>query len=157
MFSKKSDSGSKPTSSAHDEQPRSYEPTISESGREVAVIGRSIIIKGEVSGQEDLIVEGTIEGRIQLDNQHVTIGPSGQVQAEVKARMVTIEGEVTGNIQAGERVIITQKGSLSGDIQADRLSVEDGAFLKGTVSLNPREKEKTLSLTRPVPPSPRLS
>lgn len=150
MFNRKGESGAKPSEGADRFGPEVSQPVKRSGNGERAVIGKSIIIKGEVSGQEDLVVEGTIEGQIVLDNQHVTIGASGRVQAEVKARLVTIEGEVVGNIQARERVIITAKGSLTGDIQAARLKVEDGAYLKGTVSLTPREKEKTIPLTRPV-------
>jgi cytoskeletal protein CcmA (bactofilin family) len=150
MFSRKGDAGGlKPPSLEESDPAKAFGPVVTESSREKAVIGRSIIIKGEVTGQEDLVVEGTIEGRIHLDNQHVTVGPSGRVSAEVKARLVTIEGEVLGNIQAREKVIITAKGSLTGDIQAARLKVEDGAYLKGTVSLSPREKDKAIPITRP--------
>lgn len=124
----------------------------------VAVIGRSIQIKGEVSGEEDILVEGSVEGRILLPNHHLTIGPSGRLQAEASAKVITIEGEVAGNVMAAERVILTKRGSLTGDIKATRLSVEDGAFLKGTVELAPREKEKPVSLAkatdRPSPAAP---
>lgn len=120
-----------------------------------AVIGRSIQIKGEVSGEEDILVEGTVEGRIILQSHHLTVGPSGRLQAEVSAKVITIEGEVAGNVMATEKVILTKRGSLTGDIKATRLSVEDGAFLKGTVELAPREKEKPVSLARAVgQPSP---
>ena len=150
MFNRKGESEAKPSDGIDRSGPEVTRPSVRPGDGEKAVIGKSIIIKGEVSGQEDLVVEGTIEGQIVLDNQHVTIGASGRVQAEVKARLVTIEGEVVGNIQARERVIITAKGSLTGDIQAARLKVEDGAYLKGTVSLTPREKEKTIRLPRPA-------
>ncbi len=149
MFNRKGESGAKPSGDRTRPEPEVISSSVAIGSGERAVIGKSIIIKGEVTGQEDLVVEGTIEGQIILDNQHVTIGASGRVLAEVKARLVTIEGEVVGNIQARERVIITAKGSLTGDIQAARLKVEDGAYLKGTVSLTPREKEKTIPLPRP--------
>ena len=150
MFNRKGDSGSRPSEDSARSRPEVFPSSASAGSGEKAVIGKSIVIKGEVSGQEDLVVEGTIEGQIILENQHVTIGSSGRVLAEVKARLVTIEGEVVGNIQAREKVIITAKGSLTGDIQAARLKIEDGAYLKGTVSLTPREKEKTIPLTRPA-------
>lgn len=151
MFNKKADTIDKKIATR--EPLKSGGPAVGKSGKstEMAVVGRSIIIKGEVTGQEDILVEGTIEGKIDLENQHVIIGPSGTVQAEVKARLVTIEGQVTGNIEAGERVVITEQGSLTGDIQADRLSVEDGAYLKGTVTLSPRKTEKPLSLAANKP------
>jgi len=147
MF-KKSDDSTKPMAEPEPMISRPPAPRVSPPSN-AAVIGRSIIIKGEVTGQEDLIIEGIIEGRVDLKDQHVTIGPSGRVQAEVAARQVTIEGEVAGNIIASEKVVLTKNGSLIGDIQAARLSVEDGAYLKGTVSLAPREKEKPISLAKP--------
>ena len=132
--------------------PAAAEPVVSEGE---AIIGRSIQIKGEVSGEEDILVEGMVEGRIILPNHHLTIGPSGRLQAEVSAKVITIEGEVAGNVMAAEKVILTKRGSLTGDIKATRLSVEDGAFLKGTVELAPREKEKPVSLAKAADqPSP---
>jgi cytoskeletal protein CcmA (bactofilin family) len=157
MFSRKGGPEAKPSEDNGRRRPEVFPSSVGVGDGEKAVIGKSIIIKGEVTGQEDLVVEGTIEGQIILENQHVTIGSSGRVLAEVKARLVTIEGEVVGNIQARERVIITAKGSLTGDIQAARLKVEDGAYLKGTVSLTPREKEKTITLPRPDQRGPKPS
>jgi len=153
MFNRKAQEDLRPEAGEDHREPK---PTLSPTqgpSRDKAVIGRSISIKGEVSGQEDLVVEGSIEGQILLENQHVTIGPSGRVQAEVKATEVTIEGRMVGNVQARERVVITAKGSLIGDIQAARLQVEDGAHLKGTVTLAPREKDKAIPLNRPGPAS----
>jgi len=147
MFKK--DENKSPESREGGRPPARVEPPAPPEGnRGVAVIGRSIIVKGEVTGQENLIVEGTIEGRIHLQDHHVIIAPTGQVQAEVEAKMVTIEGQVTGNVHAAEKVILTKEGSLTGDIQAARLKVEDGAYLKGTVSLSPREKEKAIPLAK---------
>lgn len=123
-------------------------PPSAPSGRTAAVIGRSIVVKGEVSGQEDLQVEGRVEGRIVLPEQQVVVGPTGRVEAEVEAKVIIVEGTVVGNVKAAEKVIITQEGSLTGDIEAARLSVEDGAYLKGTVELTPREKPKTVTLNR---------
>ena len=119
-----------------------------------AVIGRSVQIKGEVSGEEDILVEGSVEGRIVLQNHHLTIGPSGRLQAEVDAKVITIEGEVAGDVMAAEKVILTKQGSLTGDIKATRLSVEDGPFLKGTVELAPQKKEKPVSLAKATEQSP---
>jgi cytoskeletal protein CcmA (bactofilin family) len=153
MFNRKAQDDLRPEAGEDRREPKpALSPTPAQvPSRDKAVIGRSITIKGEVSGQEDLVVEGSIEGQILLENQHVTIGSSGRVQAEVKATEVTIEGRMVGNIQARERVVITAKGSLIGDIQAARLRVEDGAHLKGTVTLAPKEKEKTIPLNRPGP------
>lgn len=151
MFNRKTQDDLRPETGDDRREPK---PTLSPPpgpGRDKAVIGRSITIKGEVTGQEDLVVEGSIEGQILLENQHVTIGSSGRVQAEVKATEVTIEGRMVGNVQARERVVITAEGSLIGDIQAARLQVEDGAHLKGTVTLASKEKDKPIPLNRPGP------
>lgn len=107
-----------------------------------AVIGRSIVVTGEISGQEDLLIEGRVEGRVNLPKQHVIIGPSCDVQAEIQAEVVTIEGNIIGNIVASDKVVLTREGSLTGDIKAARLSVEEGAYLKGTVELAPRQQAK---------------
>lgn len=127
---------------------RGAEPRVGREEARRAIIGKSILITGEVSGEEDLVVEGRVEGRIGLDEQQVTVGPSGRVKAEIQARSVTIEGRVEGNIIARERVVITARGSLVGDITAARLQIEDGAYLKGTVALTPPEREKTIPLSR---------
>lgn len=113
------------------------ERTRGQQGGSVANIGKSIAIKGDVSGQEDLVIEGRVEGRISLDSHHLTIGPNGEIHAEITAKQVTIIGRVVGNVTATERVEICDTGRLQGDLTAPRLLVHEGAVLNGTVGMKP--------------------
>jgi len=101
----------------------------------MANIGKSISIKGDVVGDEDTVIEGRVEGRIELKNHHLTVGPNGDVAGEIGAKQVTIVGRVTGNITAAERVEICDSGRLDGDIVSPRLLVQEGAQLNGNVSM----------------------
>ncbi|HEX3103462.1 MAG TPA: polymer-forming cytoskeletal protein [Terriglobales bacterium] len=107
---------------------------------EQATIGRSLVIKGEISGSESLYVDGRIEGTISFKEHRVTVGRNGVVAANISAREVVIMGKVTGNIECSDRVDIRSEGSLTGDIISRRISVEDGAMLRGSVQLAPAEK-----------------
>ena len=102
---------------------------------EQATIGRSLVIKGEISGAESLFVDGKIEGTINLADNRVTVGRNGIVAANITAREVVIMGKVTGNIQCSDRLDIRAEGSLAGDVTTMRISVEDGAVLKGSVQV----------------------
>jgi cytoskeletal protein CcmA (bactofilin family) len=108
---------------------------------EQATIGRSLVIKGDVSGAESLYIDGRIEGSIQVADHRVTIGRNGVVQANIIAREVVIMGKVQGNVQCTERVDIRSEGSLTGDVITQRVSVEDGAILKGSVEVRVAEKK----------------
>jgi cytoskeletal protein CcmA (bactofilin family) len=100
-----------------------------------ATIGKSLVIKGEVSGSESLYVDGKIEGAINLPGNRVTIGRNGQVAANIMAREIVVLGKVRGNCQASDRVDIRSEGSLTGDVIAARISIEDGAFFKGGIDI----------------------
>ena len=102
---------------------------------EQATIGRSLVIKGEVSGAESLYIDGRIEGSISLADNRVTVGRNGSVAANISAREVVIMGKVTGNIQCTDRLDIRSEGALTGDVITQRISVEDGAVLKGSVQV----------------------
>jgi cytoskeletal protein CcmA (bactofilin family) len=106
-----------------------------------ATIGRSVVIKGEVSGGEPLYVDGRIEGTINIPESRVTIGRNGSVAANINAREVVIMGKVTGNIQCSDRLDIRGEGSLVGDVNTQRISVEDGAVLKGSVQVRAAENK----------------
>jgi cytoskeletal protein CcmA (bactofilin family) len=103
----------------------------------MANIGKSITIKGEVTGDEDLVVEGRVEGRFDLKNHHLTIGTNGDVKAEVAAKAVTVIGRVTGNITATERIEIRETGRVDGDLVAPRLLVQEGAQVNGAITMKP--------------------
>jgi cytoskeletal protein CcmA (bactofilin family) len=109
---------------------------------EQATIGRSLVIKGEVSGAEALFVDGKIEGIINLTDNRVTIGRNGTVAANITAREVVIMGKVTGNIECSDRLDIRSEGTLTGDVVTQRISVEDGAVLKGSVQVRAAEGKK---------------
>lgn len=102
---------------------------------EQATIGRSLVIKGEISGAEALYVDGRIEGKISLPNNRVTIGRNGIVQANIVAAEVVVMGKVNGNIECSDRIDIRSEGSVTGDVSTIRISVEDGAILKGGVEV----------------------
>lgn len=114
---------------------------------QTAIIGRSIQIKGELTGNEDLTIDGTVEGKIELKENSLTIGPNGKIKADINAKAVTITGEVHGNVTAEEKVEIRETGKLRGDIVAPRLVIAEGAFFKGSV-----EMEKKSSLAKDKQP-----
>jgi cytoskeletal protein CcmA (bactofilin family) len=98
-------------------------------------LGKSVIIKGELSGSEDLTLYGQMEGRITLPAHTLTIGPAADITAEISAKAVVIRGKVTGNVTAGEKVDIEATGSVTGDIASPRLAIADGGFLRGRVEM----------------------
>lgn len=100
-----------------------------------ATIGKSLVIKGELSGSESLYIDGKVEGAITLPGNRVTVGRNGQVAANIVAREVVVLGKVRGNVQASDRVDIRSEGSLTGDVVAARISIEDGAFFKGGIDI----------------------
>lgn len=108
-------------------------------GSEVANIGKSVVVKGELSGSEDLLVDGQVEGSIALRGHTLTVGPNGRVQANIEARNVILYGRVDGDIQASDRVELRKSASLSGNISTARISIEDGAFFKGGIDIQKPE------------------
>jgi len=106
---------------------------------EQATIGRSLVIKGEISGSESLYIDGRIEGSINFADHRITIGRNGSVAANIVAREVVIMGSVKGNIQCADRLDIRNEGTLTGDVVTQRISVEDGAVLKGSVQVRTAE------------------
>lgn len=105
--------------------------------RNAAMLGPSIIIKGEVTGDEDILIEGRVEGVINLNGNQVSIGKSGDVSADIRARVIKIDGAVTGDICAAEKVVISKSGNVSGNIVAPRVMLEDGAIFKGSIDMDP--------------------
>jgi cytoskeletal protein CcmA (bactofilin family) len=103
--------------------------------QEQASIGKSLVIKGEVSGSEALYIDGRVEGTISLAGNRVTVGPNGVVNANITAREIVVIGKLRGNLVASDRVDIRNEGSLTGDVIAQRISIEDGAFFKGGIDI----------------------
>jgi cytoskeletal protein CcmA (bactofilin family) len=98
-------------------------------------IGKSVVIKGELNGSEDLTIEGQVEGKIELRQNVLTIGPNGRIKAQVFAKSVIILGEVTGNVTASEKVDIRDNGSVDGDIAAPRVAIAEGAHFRGSIDM----------------------
>jgi len=109
---------------------------------EQATIGKSLVIKGEVTGSEALYIDGRVEGSINLPGNRVTVGRNGVVSANINAREVVVIGKVKGNMTASDRVDIRNEGSLTGDVIAARISIEDGAYFKGGIDIQ-RPNQKT--------------
>jgi cytoskeletal protein CcmA (bactofilin family) len=103
--------------------------------QEQATIGKSLVIKGEVTGSESLYIDGRVEGSINLAGNRVTVGRNGVVSANITAREIVVLGKVRGNLTASDRVDIRNEGSLTGDVVAQRISIEDGAFFKGGIDI----------------------
>ena len=118
---------------------------------EQATIGRTVVIKGEVTGSESLYIDGKIEGTLSFKDHRVTVGRNGVVAANISAREVVIMGKVTGNIECSDRVDIRSEGSLTGDVVSQRISVEDGALLRGSVQLTPSEQKHDKSSSQESP------
>ena len=134
-----------PTTPSFDAGPRQAPaPSMqSPSTGEQATIGKSLVIKGEVSGSESLYIDGKVEGSISLPGNRVTVGRNGQVAASISAREIVVLGKVRGNLTASDRVDIRSDGSLTGDVVAARISIEDGAFFKGGIDIKkPGSNEK---------------
>ncbi|MDQ3169635.1 MAG: polymer-forming cytoskeletal protein [Acidobacteriota bacterium] len=98
-------------------------------------IGKSVVIKGELSGSEDLTIEGQVDGQIELRQNVLTIGPNGRIKAEIFAKAVVVQGEVIGNITATEKVDIRDAGSVDGDLAAPRIAIADGAHFRGSIDM----------------------
>ena len=124
-----------------------------------AVIGKNLIIKGEISGTEPLLIEGTVEGTVNVGGCYVGIGPSGKVKATVNAAEVVVRGAVNGNLQVSERLEIRSGGSVNGDIVTRRLSIEEGAYFHGTIDMqkpdHKNEKKTHVNDAEPAKELPR--
>ena len=103
--------------------------------RDIVNIGKSVVIKGELNGSEDLTIEGHVEGTIQLREHVLTIGPNGRIKAQVFAKSVIVLGEVTGNVTASDKVDIRDNGSVDGDIVSPRVAIAEGAHFRGSVDM----------------------
>jgi cytoskeletal protein CcmA (bactofilin family) len=111
------------------------ESTLSPSSSVQAVIGRSIILKGELSANEDLLIEGQFEGTVNLQDHCLTVGTNGKIKAEINARQVVILGSVNGNVSAREKIEVRRSGNVIGDLTAASISIEEGAYFKGSIDI----------------------
>lgn len=123
------------TTSMASEPAAAPRPMTSTTTADQATIGKSLVIKGEVTGSESLYIDGRVEGSINLSGNRVTVGRNGVVAANINAREIVVLGKVRGNLTASDRVDIRSDGSLTGDVIAARISIEDGAFFKGGIDI----------------------
>jgi len=103
--------------------------------KDIVNIGKSVVIKGELNGSEDLTIEGHVEGTIQLRDHVLTIGPNGRIKAQVFAKSVIVLGEVNGNVTASDKVDIRDNGSVEGDLISPRIAIAEGAHFKGSIDM----------------------
>jgi cytoskeletal protein CcmA (bactofilin family) len=143
-----------PVMSATASEPPAMPRPVATTTSDQATIGKSLVIKGEVTGSESLYIDGRVEGSINLSGNRVTIGRNGVVAANINAREIVVLGKVRGNLTASDRVDIRSDGSLTGDVVAARISIEDGAFFKGGIDIRkaggkadakPEEMSKSVS------------
>jgi len=126
----------------------------SQNERGVVNIGKSVVIKGELNGSEDLTIEGHVEGKIELREHVLTIGPNGKIKAELFAKAVVVLGEVKGNITATEKVDIRENGAVDGDITAPRVAIAEGAHFRGSVDMANKGKPAGQSQSQAKPVGP---
>jgi cytoskeletal protein CcmA (bactofilin family) len=134
-------------------QPSAMTTTSVPAGRKTAVIGPGIMINGDISGTESLLVEGKVKGRIQLASHDVTVGQSGEVHADVTAKTIRVAGKVEGDLIGEEKVIISSTGNVRGNIVAPRMLLEDGAIFKGSIDMDPGDTRAAQG----VPPAARVA
>lgn len=127
-----------------------FQPTPLSTREEITRIGKCAVIRGELSAEEDLIIEGQVEGKIVLKDHRLVVGKHGVIQGEIRVRNITVNGKVVGNIYAGELTEITATGSVEGDIESSRISVIDGAYFRGSVDLCGDAAKEVLSYPEPA-------
>src|SRR5437667_10807493 len=120
--------------------------------KDIVNIGKSVVIKGELNGSEDLTIEGHVEGTIQLRDHVLTIGPNGRIKAQVFAKAVIVVGEVTGNVTASDKVDIRDNGSVGGDIVSPRVAIVEGAHFRGSVDLQRKGQPGSPPGVKPAQP-----
>jgi len=122
--------------------------------KDIVNIGKSVVIKGELNGSEDLTIEGHVEGTIQLRDHVLTIGPNGKIKAQVFAKAVIVLGEVTGNVTASDKVDIRDNGSVDGDIVSPRVAIAEGAHFRGSVDMQRKGAATSPSASKAAAPQP---
>ena len=106
----------------------------------MSIIGPKISIKGNLTGEEDLLIEGSLDGIIEMRRHNVTIGKKGQIKADIYGKIIVVEGTVEGNLYGEEQLIVRQSGTVRGNIVSPRVALEDGSNFKGNIDMSPKEK-----------------
>lgn len=146
------DSGTQVPQPSEGRPPRNR-PTPERSSSQGATIGPSITVRGEVSGNEDLLIQGRVEGSVELKEHSVTVGKEGRVKANIEGRIVTVDGEVEGDLHAQDQAILRSTAKVQGDITAPRVVLEDGATFRGLVDMGARPKEEKKPVSASLSPS----
>ena len=121
-----------------------------EVSNEKTIIGKDISIEGDICGREHLVIDGSVKGNIEMQTHNFTLGPNGRVEGEIHARNIRISGQMLGNIQTPGKIEITKEADFRGNIRAKTISVENGAFFKGSVELFREPSQKTFSSEKPA-------
>src|SRR5258708_35709755 len=129
--------------------PKETPKPVTEARADVGHIGKSVVIRGELTGNEDLYLDGEIEGNIDLRDHKLVIGPNGKIKATMTARDVIVHGRVEGNLTASERVELKRNSTLIGDVGTQRIVIEDGAFFKGAIDIK-ENKEPRMEMRKPM-------
>ncbi len=140
------------SSPAKENAPMSTNPTPSHAATESrgpAIIGKSVMIKGQIFSREDLTIDGEIDGSVELHEHRLTVGPNGKLQAGVKAREVVVLGTIHGNVEASDKIDIRKDARLVGDIKTARIVIEDGAYFKGSIDIARPEINKPAAPSQP--------
>src|SRR5262245_10593195 len=116
---------------------------------EKASIGKSIVINGELSGSEDLTIEGRVDGKIELRDHVLTVGSNGRIKAQITAKAIVVLGQVTGNLNATEKVDIKETGSVEGDVVAPRVAIADGSHFKGSIDMQKKDQPEKGMFSKP--------
>ena len=133
----------KKTESEYPENAISTPSTIPEhSMTEQAVIGTSLVLRGDVTGENDLLIQGQVEGKVVLKKNSVTVGKNGRVKADIYGKVIRVEGRVQGNLYGDDKVIINKSGDVRGNLSAPRVTLEDGARFKGSIDMEGKVSEK---------------
>jgi cytoskeletal protein CcmA (bactofilin family) len=141
-------------SQAKENPPMSTAPATSHYSPEMrgpAVIGKSVMIKGQIFSREDLTIDGEIDGSVELQEHRLTVGPHGKLQAGVKAREIVVLGTIHGNVEASDKIDIRKDAKLVGDIKTARIVIEDGAYFKGSIDIARPEISKPAAVPAPKP------
>jgi cytoskeletal protein CcmA (bactofilin family) len=125
-------------------QPTSAQRNPASQPKERSVIGPTISIKGDLTGEEDLLIEGRVEGRVEFQQHSVIIGKNGRIKADIHGKAITVEGNVEGNLFGEEQLIVRQSGTVRGNIVSPRVVLEDGSNFKGNIDMSPKAKEVTM-------------
>jgi len=139
------------------ETPQTQQRTSTPPARtESSVLGPSLVVKGDITGTQDLVIGGQVEGTVNMKDNTVTVAESGQVKADIYGRSVIVEGDLRGNLFGGEKIIVKASGRVRGNISAPRVTLEDGARFKGSIDMEgSKEEKKVPAVAKPATPGPK--